>query len=164
VRPRRSRRTVLGLLSLITEYNAQLPLDEEPGSNSFAQVIANLRRVARPGSSVFIISDFRGADGDGAAEQLFELAKHTEITALSCADPMESSLPRGGHYAVTDGRSRATLNTADVRLRREFLERCQDNRRQLSSQLLRLGIPLLQASTDTPPYDVLSTYYGGGRA
>lgn len=162
VRPRRSRRTVLALLSLISEYNAQLPLDA--GGNSFTQMLVNLRRVARPGSSVFIVSDFRGADSDGAGEQLFELAKHTEITALSCTDPLESALPRGGRYAVTDGRSRATLDTADTRLRRKFIERFESSRQQLSSQLLRLGIPLLEVSTDTPAYDVLSTYYGGRRA
>lgn len=164
VRPRRSRRTVLALLSLIAEYNAQLPLDAGAGTDGFAQVIANLRRVARPGSSVFIVSDFRGADSDSAREQLFELAKHTEITAVSCADPLEWSLPQDGHYAVTDGRSRAALNTADARLRSAFVERREESRQQLCSQLLRLGIPLLEASTDTPPYDVLGTYYGGRRS
>lgn len=162
VRPKRSRRNVLALLSLISEYNQRLPLNAGQDA-SFADMITNLRRVARPGSSVYIVSDFRGADGDGAREQLFELAKHTEITALSCTDPMESALPRDGQYAVTDGRGRASLDTADVRLRREFRQRFEAARSQLSSDLLRLGIPLLEATTDTPPYDILKTYYGGRR-
>ncbi len=60
-------------------------------------MLSNLRRIARPGSSLFLISDFRGASQERAREHLFELAKHTELTAVACADPLESELPRAGH-------------------------------------------------------------------
>ena len=163
VRPRRSRRTVLALLSMICDYNQRLPLDDG-GTGAFADMIANLRRVARPGSNVYLVSDFRGADSDGAREQLFELAKHTEITALFCLDPMETALPRDGQYAVTDGRARTSLNTADAGLRRAFSRRFDTARSQLCSELMRLGIPLLEARTDTAPFDVLKTYYGKRRS
>ncbi len=164
VRPRRSRKHVLALLSLIGEYNNLLPLAQADSGNSFARMLQNLRRIARPGSSIYIVSDFLGATGEGAREQLFELAKHTEITALRCTDPLETELPRGGYYTVTDGRSRYGLNTADRALRQRFAQQVEHDREQLSADLRRLGIPLLQASTGTPPFDVLKAYYGDSRA
>jgi uncharacterized protein (DUF58 family) len=163
VRPRRSRKTVLGLLSQIAAYNRALPVDSIAGQDSFSHMLSNLRRIARPGSSLFLISDFRGASHERAREHLFELAKHTELTAVACSDPLESELPRAGTYAVTDGISRSELHTGDQRLRREYRQRLLQQHDLLRSDLLRLGVPLLAASTDRPPFTLLRDYYGGTR-
>jgi len=163
IRPRRSRKTVLALLSQIADYNAALPqgMDITPGS--FATMLGNLRRIARPGSSLIIISDFRGAHREDAREQLFQLAQHTEITAMACSDPLENALPRAGRYAVTDGQQRSVLHTADRRLRRNYQDRARIRHESLSKDLLRLGIPLLSASTDQAAFTLLQHYYGDVR-
>jgi uncharacterized protein (DUF58 family) len=126
-------------------------------------MLSNLRRIARPGSSLFLVSDFRGADNEHAREHLFQLAQHTEITAIGCSDPMESELPRAGNYAVTDGEQRSELHTADRRLRQRYRSRLKEQRENLSQDLLRLGVPLLQASTDRAPFGLLQEYYGERR-
>ena len=162
IRPRRSRKTVLALISQIDEYNRALPL-EVPAATEFAAVLANLRRIARPGSSLFIVSDFRGAADERAREQLFQLAQHIEITAIACGDPLEAELPRAGHYAVTNGNERSELYTADKGLRSAYSERAQQQREQLSKDFLKLGIPLLQASTESAPFSLLQTFYGDQR-
>ncbi len=163
IRPRRSRKTVLGLLSQIATYNRALPLDIPSNPGSLSHMLSNLRRIARPGSSLFLISDFRGASEDGAREHLFELAKHTELTAIACADPLESELPRAGTYAVTDGSTRSELHTGNLQLRLQYRQRLQQQRDLLRSDLLRLGVPLLTASTDRPPFALLQNYYGDTR-
>jgi uncharacterized protein (DUF58 family) len=162
IRPRRSRKTVLALISQIDEYNRALPL-EVPAATEFAEVLANLRRIARPGSSLFIVSDFRGAGDERAREQLFQLAQHIEITAIACSDPLEATLPRAGHYAVTDGSARSELDTAQKSLRRAYSERARQQRESLSTDFLKLGIPMLQASTDCAPFSFLQTFYGDNR-
>ena len=163
VRPRRSRKTVLALLSQIYCYNRALPLNTTGEDEDFATMLSNLRRIARPGSSLFLISDFRGASQERAREHLFELAKHTELTAVACADPLESELPRAGIYAVTNGNERSELYTGDRQLRREYRHRLQQQRELLRHDLLRLGVPLLMASTDQPPFTLLKNYYGETR-
>ena len=67
-------------------------------------------------SNPFLLSDFRGAGSEQAREELFELAKHTELTAIVCDDPLESDLPRAGTYAVTNGSERSELQAAAARL------------------------------------------------
>ena len=163
IRPRRSRKTVLALLSHIEQYNASLPLAAAPDTGSFAGMLRNLRRIVRPGSSVFLVSDFAGATEDHAQEHLFQLAQHTEITAVACSDPMEMELPRAGLYAVTDGAGRSELHTADKKLRTRYREHFEDQRAALATELQRLGIPMLQASTDIPSFSVLQSYYGNPR-
>jgi len=162
IRPRRSRKTVLALISQIDEYNRALP---SPPSTAieFSEVLANLRRIARPGSSVFIVSDFRGASDERAREQLFQLAQHIEITAIACSDPLEAQLPRAGHYAVTNGSARSELDTAEKGLRHSYSERARQQRERLSTDFLKLGIPLLQASTDRAPFSLLQSFYGDQR-
>ncbi len=121
IRPRRSRKTVLALLSQIAQIQQRpAPGHARAQQDSFATMLANLRRIARPGSSLFLISDFRGASQEVRREHLFELAKHTELTAMACADPLESELPRAGTYAVTNGSARSELHTGDRQLRDNY--------------------------------------------
>jgi uncharacterized protein (DUF58 family) len=163
IRPRRSRKTVLALLSHMADYNRNLPLDAASPSDSFAAMLTNLRRIVRPGSSLFIVSDFRGAGDEHAREHLFQLAQHSEITAIACNDPLEAELPRAGRYAVTDGSQRSELNTADKSLRDTYQQHALEQRELLSTDLRRLGIPLLQATTDGAPFSLLQQFYGDSR-
>jgi len=163
IRPRRSRKTVLALLSHMADYNRDLPLDTASPSGSFAAMLTNLRRIVRPGSSLFIVSDFRGAADEHAREHLFQLAQHSEITAIACNDPLEAELPRAGRYAVTDGSQRSELNTADKSLRDTYQQHALEQRELLSTDLRRLGIPLLQATTDGAPFSLLQQFYGDSR-
>lgn len=164
IRPRRSRRTVLALLSELSAYNHTLPLDAATQEGSFASMLSNLRRIARPGSSLFLVSDFRGAEDEHAREHLFQLAQHTEITAIGCSDPMESELPRAGRYAVTDGHGRSELHTADKKIRKHYRTRFRNRQQSLSQDLMRLGIPLLRAQTNNAPFGLLQDYYGERRS
>lgn len=159
IRPRRSRKTVLMLLSQIMGYNTALPLDTSNAQDSFTHMLSNLRRIARPGSSLFLISDFRGASAEGAREHLFQLAKHTELTAVACADPLEAELPKAGSYAVTNGNERSELHTGDRQLRQNYRLQLQQQRELFTADLVRLGVPLLQASTDEAPFSLLQKYY-----
>lgn len=163
IRPRRSRKTVLTLLSQVASFNHALPGESESDTAGFATMLSNLRRIARPGSSLFLVSDFRGAADEHARKHLFELAKHTEMTAIECTDPLEAELPKAGTYAVTNGRERSELQTADRTLRKRFFRDRQEQRDVFSDHLRSLGVPLLAASTEQSPFALLQTYYGESR-
>ena len=161
LRPRNSRRSVLALLAALAGSDDGAASGAEP--LSFADMLLTARRIARPGSSLFLISDFHDAAAEGAREQLFQLARHTEITAIHCADPLEETLPPPGRYAVTDGSARCELDTALPALRRAFEAERRALREQLREQLQRLAIPLLEASTDASPLRTLQRYFAGER-
>lgn len=163
IRPRRSRKTVLALLSECVAYNQRLPIAAADTDTSFADMLNKLRHIARPGSSLFLVSDFRGADSKKARENLFELAKHTELTAVLCSDRLEGELPRAGTYAVTDGERRSELHTGNRALAQRYRDDHLQQRQTLAHEMQRLGIPLLSALTSDSPFSLLQTYYGEQR-
>ncbi|MFT4768734.1 MAG: hypothetical protein ACI8RN_001872 [Glaciecola sp.] len=163
MRPRNSRRTVLALLSALAEAlnPAEVSDHGEVDPNRFGTLLRSVRRVARPGSSIFLISDFDGAEQDDAREELFQLARHVEITAIHCSDPLEAQLPPAGRYSVTDGQTRADLDTGISGLSQRFSALYAARIEDYQKQLQRLGIPMLSASTTQAPLTLLRNMYGG---
>ena len=159
LRPRNSRRAVLGLLSALCDAPPARPAKEAMG---FDEVLRTARRLARTGSSVFIVSDFADAEGDASGEQLFQLARHTEITAVHCTDPLEAQLPPPGVYAVTDGHQRCEMDTSYGELRERYAQEVQAERASLDAMFTRLGIPRIAASTAEAPLTTLNRYFGAG--
>ncbi len=162
VRPKRSRRSVLSLLSNLSQYNRGLPTGSTtPASESFSQALIELRRIARPGSSIYFVSDLCGAESDSALEHLYQLSRHTEISALHCSDPLEAELPEVGLYRVSNGSQETDLFTGNKLLRQQYREVYQSQLHHRQSEFGKLGIPLITLSTTDDPLNPLQPYYGG---
>ena len=162
-RPRRSRRSVLGLLNQITEMNHALPGTDHERETDFNTLLLELRRVARPGSSLFIVSDFDGALEQVALESIYQLSRHMQITALHCSDLLEQQLPDAGRYTVTDGSSRARLETGVADIRERFSDEFDRRFFELRDHYGRLGIPVIRATTADAPLGLLQSYFGEER-
>lgn len=166
VRPRRSSKSVLAWLNTLHQFNRALSGDSRlsgGAEESLIQALSDLRRTARPGSSIFLISDFSGARHPLAREQLYRLARHCELTALFVYDPLERELPPPGQYTVTDGARRLTLDAGDKNLREHYRQHFDERREALRQQLAALAIPLLEVSTEQPPLAALSRHWGNRR-
>lgn len=166
LRPRHTRRAALAWLNALHDFNHRLQRDTalaESPEQSLAAALTDLRRGARPGSSIFLISDGSGAGHPAVREQLHRLARHNQLTALFINDPLERELPPPGRYTVTDGSRRLDLDSGDNALRARHRD-CFDQRvRELQSLFAGLGAPLIPIATDQPPLAVLGRYFGGQR-
>ena len=58
-----------------------------------------LTRVARPGSIVFLLSDFRGLSA-ARERHIRQLASHGDVFLVQFFDPFESELPPPGSYRI----------------------------------------------------------------
>lgn len=163
IRPRRSRQSALALMHLMLEFNLALTrdtgLDLLPGER-LEQTLIELRRITRPGSSVYFISDFAGFDHGDNLKHLHQLSRRCEITALYIYDPLEASLPPAGQYTVTNGRQRNLVHTGNTRSRLQFSQQFDQKRQHLHQQLGKLGVPLIEVATDQPPLHRLLHFYG----
>lgn len=164
IRPRRSRKTALALLSTLVDFNRRLSSPGSSGDDSLAELLGMCRRIARPGASLILISDFEGLLQPRAQEHLFQLSRHVELTALHCTDPLEHQLPPPGQYAVSDGRRRSSLSTASGELRRQYAEQAAGQQAAIADALRRAGAPCRVAATDEAPVLVLQDLYGSSRA
>ncbi|MCI0507886.1 MAG: DUF58 domain-containing protein, partial [Gammaproteobacteria bacterium] len=106
LRPRGGKSAVLHLLQLLSRMSSA-PMAEDRASAAAAaeqksacyQALVRLRRVLKPGSLIFLISDFR--DFDKQAESvLTQISRHNDVIMLFVYDPIEELLPDAGIYRV----------------------------------------------------------------
>lgn len=155
LRPQRGKIGVLRLINQLVDHPAWMrdsPVLPEPGAGSRA--LMRLRRVLRPGSLVFLLSDFRNLD-DAAETQLLRISRNNEVAMVHIHDTLESELPPAGLYRVSDGSEELLLDTYDRRrveaYRRHYYEHCER-----LARLARLGnMRLLSCTTGEDPVTVL---------
>jgi len=97
---------------------------------------------ARPGSRVFVISDFRGLDDD-AQQHLSRLSRHCEVVLIQVYDPLESHLPPRGLYRFSDGDKQCMVDTSDQKRVRAYQQHFLDLQQALQQLSQRLRLSLL---------------------
>jgi len=109
-RARRSKQAVLKLLHDLHELNHELALSPASTDNqsSLSNSLEECRRITRPGTAIFIISDFHDFD-EPAAKALSKLGKHADITLLHVSDAFEQELPMLGRVAISNGQQSAQV-------------------------------------------------------
>jgi uncharacterized protein (DUF58 family) len=107
-RPKSGRSSALQLMRLLSvNSDAATSRDAVDGSG---RALLHLRRLARPGSLIFLISDFRDID-EVLESRLLQLAKHSDLGFVLVYDPLEMDLPPAGYYQLSDGRQRLSIDT-----------------------------------------------------
>lgn len=89
-RAARTRRAVLRFLEAIAEET--LPERIAGDEVSLAHGLRRLRRVCRPGTLAFVISDFNDF-GDNTARELRRLSAHAHVTNIQITDALDAALP-----------------------------------------------------------------------
>jgi len=98
LKPQRGKSGVLHFIKQLEQI--QQTKITQPGSQINAeQALARLRRVAKPGSLIFLISDFRNL-GEQARSHITQLSKHNDIVMFFIYDILEKSLPSDGQYLI----------------------------------------------------------------
>lgn len=144
-RPRNTHQGVLTMLASLQQLNSEL--DRQPShSPTLDSALSDLRRIAKTGHSIFIVSDFSGLGSEGL-QQLYELARHNSVTGFFVYDPLEMNLPDQGLYGVSDGKQRLQVNTGSTSKRQAYEEAGQQRLNKLKKDLGKLGIPLMPVST-----------------
>ncbi|MCG6966402.1 MAG: DUF58 domain-containing protein [Chromatiaceae bacterium] len=126
-----------------------------PGLVSLSGAAGHLVHLVRPGSLVFLISDFAGLDERDAA-WLARLAAGSEVVFVHIYDALEAVAPPSGRYPVIDGERRAVLDTGNVALRSAWSQRFADHVGLLQDSCRRYQTHLVSLRTDQPVGETLS--------
>lgn len=145
-----------GKSALLRFFNALVhPEATRSEDNTLEHAMSRLQHHARPGSRVYIISDFRGLN-EATENHLALLSRHCEVVLLHVYDPLESRLPDKGRYRFTDKIRDIVIDGADKKKLYDYQQHFEDRRSYLNhlSQKLKLG--LCSCSTHQSPVDVLA--------
>ncbi|MDH3355568.1 MAG: DUF58 domain-containing protein, partial [Chromatiales bacterium] len=155
VRPQSGRAAVLSFMFQMANHSSwQRQEQSEPTSEGMSDLLSRLRRVARPGSQVTLISDFFDLK-ESDFHHLRELARHCDLRFISIYDRLEAKLPDPGNYMMTDGYKWLNFNTENRRVRQQYQDRFVEHRRILFEICQRYGISLTEATTADDPLDLL---------
>jgi uncharacterized protein (DUF58 family) len=160
LKPRLGRRAALRFVHELAEHPDWQEHEAEPaGADPLAQAMSALRRVARPGSLVVVISDFIGFSRS-AQSYLSSVAQHNEVLAVFLNDPIERELPPPGRYRLVSPEEELAIDTYAAPAWHDYEEAYDDRLEELAKFCQRYGAHLMPMSTDDDPVSTLQTALG----
>lgn len=170
--PQRSRARLLHFLSALSDATASHrragtgsePAALEPRAaalppHRLADALALLARTSRPGTLLWIISDFADLD-DEATRQLSRLARRCQVACVLVHDALETALPSSDAYRVSDGSRVLELPTGSRRWRDAYAARFAARRDTLETLCRARGMGFVAIRTGD---DVAALLRGGVR-
>ncbi|MCF7980406.1 MAG: DUF58 domain-containing protein [Pseudomonadales bacterium] len=158
IRPRRSHHTALQLTETLLNYNHALNVENNPTvSFTLADGLQQARRILKPGSELFVLSDFEDFD-ESSKRHLYQLSQHNDVVCILIYDRLEEELPPPGAYAISDGIQRTRINLFDGQVRDAYSQIFKQKIHQLQTGLDQLKIPLIKLRTDR---DLLANLMSG---
>ena len=131
----------------------------DDGEVQLTKAMAALRRVARPGSLVVVLSDFAGLSM-AAQSYLSGVARHNEVLAVQINDPFEQELPPPGRYRLVAEEDELAIDTYANAARRDYEQSFATRTRDFEAFCLRYGIHVMPMSTQDDPVTALQTALG----
>lgn len=116
--------------------------DEAQSKAIFADSCARARRLARPGSLVYIVSDFQHLSSM-ALQHLGQMSRHCEVRAIVVNDPMEYSLPKSSqvqYVNVSDGSEQQPWVLGDAKEQADYEQWRATQHNNIESQLKKSGL------------------------
>jgi len=111
-KPFTRQKAVLSLLNSMIKMQQGAQISRQGQEQiSLANACARIRRLAHPGSLVFILSDFSQLD-ELAVQHIAQLSKHCEVIAHPISDPFEHQLPKvnlSQRVTLSDGLNRQQI-------------------------------------------------------
>ena len=148
LKPERGTRGVLAILKqLVEQSEPRVGLERRDDRGRLDGALTRLLHIVRPGSLVFIVSDFHGFDA-AIAQKIGRLSQHVDIVALRPIDVLERAAPPADRYAVSDGESTRTLSIGGSADAAAYQEYFNAQTAEVRESLDRLGIVVIDIDTN----------------
>lgn len=153
IKPRLGRQAALRYLHELVghpDWTGRARSSNDGADPQLTAAMAALRRVARPGSLVVVLSDF--VDFSRAAQSyLAGVARHCEVMTVFISDPFERQLPPPGRYRLVSGDMDMAIDTFPRNARSDYRQNFQERQDSLESFCLRYGLHFMSMSTEQDP-------------
>lgn len=157
LKPKSRSQGVIPLLKILCEATQTPPLQK---GCCLEQALLKLRNVVRPGSLIFIMSDFATLN-EASEKQLGLLSKHNQIVANFIYDPLEQSPPPSNYYSISDGVNRTSIDTSNPEFCRIYRKLFDERLLRVKEITNRYRIPVIHFKTDDAVVKVLKKGLGG---
>lgn len=161
--PKRRGKGVLNLIRQVIAHPAwQQKIDEARSDkrreDAFVQACLALRKITRPGSLIFMISDW-SIGSEVMIPQLQQMASHSDMVIIFLYDELESSLPPPGQYPILVNNLYQLVNTADPIVRKTYHEAFNVKVSELHRVSRRLGMQFVPCATHDNIFELLNSHF-----
>lgn len=122
IRPKRGKHALLNVLHHMHQFNNALnsPINAN-GTTSLDEQLEDLARIAKPGSTIYIISDFHDIKLENTGTKtapiyqhraLTQLTRHNDVNLFKVFDPLEAQLPSNALCTFSNGKDRVQIDTS----------------------------------------------------
>jgi uncharacterized protein (DUF58 family) len=121
--------------------------EDRTGPTSLGTALAKLNSINRQRGLVVVVGDFRGPRD--WQSPLTHLGYRHQVLAIEVVDRRETEIPNVGHVVLMDPETGRQLrvDTSSGELRRQFAERAESERAEVSSAVAATGAHHLRLST-----------------
>lgn len=157
LRPATGKSSALQLIKKLSEFSVQSisqPHQTDENKRDSLHALNRLLHVTRPGSLIYLISDFRNVSSQFEST-LSRLSRHNELELIQLSDPLETHLPVEGYYRVTDGQTEAEVNAFNKQTRLNYQQRFTLHQENLKTVCKKNRVRYLPLSTDQDILDGL---------
>jgi uncharacterized protein (DUF58 family) len=158
LKPRNGKNGVLRFFHALVKTDGEVPSQEF----TLDHILSRLIQHARPGSLVYIISDFRGIN-DASEIHLAKLAQHCEIVLIFVYDALERSLPEKGLYRFTDEVNDVTVDAGDNLRLAAYRQRFDRRLQRLQKIASKMNLNFMLCSTTDDPVQRLRHPHASSR-
>jgi len=151
LKPSAREKAVLKLCHNMCDSHQQaLAQIDQPAVNHFSENLKRLNHLAKPGSLVYLVSDFSALD-DASFKQLEILSRHCELIGCHISDPFEHQLPVFNQAVTVNANGQdLTLPLMDKRFRDSFANNAEQAFNQRLQRLTKSGLNLISFNAATP--------------
>jgi len=160
-RPKGGKPATLHIIKQLAQFTQPANQATSSDDHSAEHALGRLVKVARPGSLIYLVSDFRFSY-TALELSLNRIGRHNEAVLVHVSDPLERDLPAAGIYRVTDGQRESEINSADQRLRQGYLARFDRHQQRLRELCRKSRARYVTVSTQFSALDGLIKGLGPG--
>ena len=146
IRPHRSRRTVMGILRTLVDFDGRLPGELDATRISLNAALERACRTVLHDGLVAVISDFVDADED-TRRLMTKLAAHNDVMVIHVHDRLERELPAAGRLVISGQEGQLELDTDDPKLRERFAADFARRSERAKRFLMKRAVPVLPLDT-----------------
>jgi uncharacterized protein (DUF58 family) len=146
LRPALGLRAALRLFRKIADDTFWRTSEAETSESSAEHALLRLTRVARPGSLIFLLSDFRALGAD-AERHLRQLSGHCDLVLAHFFDAVEAELPPPGRYRIQSAGRTFAIETGNEAMRRRYHDRFAARVERLRALARMPGIHWIECAT-----------------
>jgi uncharacterized protein (DUF58 family) len=149
IKPQNGKHGVLRFLNTLVN-----PATTPQHEFSFERVLSRLQHHTKPGSLIYLVSDFRGVSANTEA-YMAKLARHCQLVFIFIYDPLEKALPEQGRYRFTNNERDVVIDSSDKQKLSSYQQRFQIHYDNLEALAKKLGVLLIQCDTTADPLECL---------